>query len=60
MQRAVNTTIEEEMFSMSFTHIHCWAKDKFSMGPSGGYISGTEPNQIRLKRMRIESGELRK
>jgi hypothetical protein len=29
MQRAVNTTIKEEAFSMLFTYIHCWATDVF-------------------------------
>jgi hypothetical protein len=29
MQRAVNTTIVEEVFSMWFAYIHCWATDSF-------------------------------
>jgi hypothetical protein len=29
MQRAVNTTIKEELFSMWFSYIHCWATDVF-------------------------------
>jgi hypothetical protein len=47
VQRAVNTTIEEEVFSMWFAYIHCWAKDVYSMGPPRDYVSGTEPNEIR-------------
>jgi hypothetical protein len=39
MHRAVNTTIEEEVFSMWFTYIHCWATDVPSMCPPRGYIS---------------------
>jgi hypothetical protein len=31
MQRAVNT-IEEEVFSVWFANIHCWATDMFPMG----------------------------
>jgi hypothetical protein len=33
VQRAINITIEEEVFSMYFAYIHCWATDVFSMGP---------------------------
>jgi hypothetical protein len=44
MQRTVNTTTEEEMFSVWFIYIHCWAMDVFSMSPPQGYISSTEPN----------------
>jgi hypothetical protein len=29
MQHAVNTTIEEEVFSIWFACIHCWATDMF-------------------------------
>jgi hypothetical protein len=29
MQRAVTTTIEEEVFSVWFPYIHCWATDVF-------------------------------
>jgi hypothetical protein len=39
MQRALNTTIEEEMLFMWFTYIHCWATDVFSMSPPRDYIS---------------------
>jgi hypothetical protein len=42
MQRTVNTTVEEGVFSMWFTYIHCWAMVVFSMGLPQGYISGTE------------------
>jgi hypothetical protein len=48
MQRAVNTTIEEEVFSMWFAYIHCWTTDVFSMGPSRDYISGTEPKDSKI------------
>jgi hypothetical protein len=47
MQRAVNTTIEEDVFSMWFAYIHCWATDVFSMDLPRHYISGTEPSQER-------------
>jgi hypothetical protein len=46
MQSAVNT-IEEEVFSMWFSYIHCWITDVFSTGPPRDYISGTKPNQGR-------------
>jgi hypothetical protein len=39
MQRAVNITIEEEVFSVWFVYIHCWANDVFSMGPPQDYIN---------------------
>jgi hypothetical protein len=39
MQGAVNTTTEEELFSMWFGYIFCWATDVFSMGPSRDCIS---------------------
>jgi hypothetical protein len=53
MQRAVNTTREEEVFSVWFTY--CWATDVFSMGPPRDYISGTEQNQMsRRTRTRME------
>jgi hypothetical protein len=45
MQRAVNATIEEEVFSMWFAYVHCWAKDVFSMGPLRDYISSPVVNQ---------------
>jgi hypothetical protein len=41
MQRAVNTTIEEEVFSMWFAYINCWAMDAFSMGPHRDYINSS-------------------
>jgi hypothetical protein len=43
MQRALNTTIEEEVFPMWFAYIHCWATDVFY--PPRDYLSGTEQNQ---------------
>jgi hypothetical protein len=46
MQRAVNTTTEEEVFSMWIAYIHCWATEVSSMGPPRDYISGTEQNQV--------------
>jgi hypothetical protein len=52
MQHAVSTTIEEEIFSTWFAYIHCWATGVFSMDLPQDYISGTESNQIRMKRMR--------
>jgi hypothetical protein len=33
MQRAVNTTVEEAVFSMSFAYIHCGATHVFSVDP---------------------------
>jgi hypothetical protein len=39
MQFAVNTTIEEEVFSMWFAYIHCWAMDVFSLVPPRDCIS---------------------
>jgi hypothetical protein len=50
MQRAVNTTIEEEVFSIWFACIHFWAKDVFSMDPPQDYISSTAQNQIKKER----------
>jgi hypothetical protein len=45
MQRAVNTTMEEEVFSMWFACIHCWTTDVFSMDPPRDYISSSVVNQ---------------
>jgi hypothetical protein len=45
MQRAVNTTIEETMFSIWVAYIHCWATDVFSMDPPRDYISSLVVNQ---------------
>jgi hypothetical protein len=45
MESAVNTTIEEEVFSMWFAYIHFWATNVFSMDPPQDYISGTVVNQ---------------
>jgi hypothetical protein len=42
MQRAVNTTIEEEVFSVWFPYIHCWVTDVFSVGPPRDYVSKSE------------------
>jgi hypothetical protein len=39
MQWDVNTRIEEEVFSMWFAYIQCWATDVFSMDPFRDYIS---------------------
>jgi hypothetical protein len=33
MQRAVNTTIEEEVFSMWFAYLHCWDSEIWSRVP---------------------------
>jgi hypothetical protein len=49
MQCAVNTTTEEEVFSMWFAYIQCGATDVFSMDPPQDYKSGKEPNQIRTR-----------
>jgi hypothetical protein len=38
MQRAVNTAIEKEVFSMCLAYIHCWATDIFYGSPRD-YIS---------------------
>jgi hypothetical protein len=55
MQRAVNTTIEEEVFSMWFAYIHCCETHVFSTGPPRDYISGTEQTQMsRRTRTRME------
>jgi hypothetical protein len=45
MQRAVNTTEEEEVFSMWFAYIHCWATDVYFMGPPRDCISSPIVNQ---------------
>jgi hypothetical protein len=60
MQRVVNTTIEEEVFSMWLGYIHCGATDVFSVGPPRDYISGTEPNKIRIgsDRTRMRMGRV--
>jgi hypothetical protein len=58
MQYAVNTTIEELVFSVWFAHIHCWSKDVFSMSPPRDYISSPVINQKSVgelrERMRME------
>jgi hypothetical protein len=36
---AVNTTIEEDVFSTCVAYVNCWATDVFSMGPPRSYIS---------------------
>jgi hypothetical protein len=45
MQRAVNTAIEEEVFSMWFAYIHCWETDVFSMDPPRDCISSRVVNE---------------
>jgi hypothetical protein len=45
MQRVVNTTIKEAMFSIWLAYIHCWATDVFSVGPPRDYISNPVVNQ---------------
>jgi hypothetical protein len=51
----VNITIEEDVFSMWFAYIHCWATNVFSMSSSRDYISSTEQNQTsRRTRTRVE------
>jgi hypothetical protein len=49
MERAVNTTIEEEAFSMWSAYTHYWATDVFSMDPHRNYKSGIEPNHKGVK-----------
>jgi hypothetical protein len=57
MQRAVNTTIEEEVFSMWFAYIHYWATDVFSMDPPRDYISSPVVNQKSVAERERERGE---
>jgi hypothetical protein len=45
----VNTTVEEPVFSMWFSYIHCWATVVFSMGPPPDCISSTGQNEIRTR-----------
>jgi hypothetical protein len=60
MQHAVNTTIEEAVFSMWFAYIHRWAMDVFSMGLPGDYISSPVVNQksVRERENENENGVL--
>jgi hypothetical protein len=58
MQRAVNTTIEEKVFSISFAYIHCWATDVFSVVLLRDYICSVVLNQksvVEGERERSES-----
>jgi hypothetical protein len=57
MQRAVNTTLEEKMFSVWFAYIICGATDVFSAGPPRDYISDIEPDQIRIENERERERE---
>jgi hypothetical protein len=53
MQHAVNTTTEDEVFSMWLAY--CWATDVFFMDPTRDHISCTEQKQVsRRTRMRME------
>jgi hypothetical protein len=45
MQRALNTTIEEELFSVCFASIHCWATNVSSMDPPRDYTNSPVVNQ---------------
>jgi hypothetical protein len=45
MQNAVNTIIEEAVFSMRIAYIIYWATDVFSMDPPRDYISSPVVNQ---------------
>jgi hypothetical protein len=46
MQRSVNKTIGEEVFSMWFAYIHCWATDVFYMSAPRLYKRyGTESRE---------------
>jgi hypothetical protein len=55
MQHAVNTTIEEAVFSMWFAYIHCWAMDVSSKGPPQDYISSPVLNQKSVVELRIRT-----
>jgi hypothetical protein len=37
--------MSQEVFSMWFAYIHCWATDMFSMDPPRDYVSSTEQTQ---------------
>jgi hypothetical protein len=54
IQRAVNTTMEEEVFSawFAYEYMHCGATDVFSMAPSQDYTIGKEQNQVSRSRRR--------
>jgi hypothetical protein len=45
MQRAVNTTLGEAVFSIWSAYVHCWATYVFSKGPPRDYISSPVVNQ---------------
>jgi hypothetical protein len=45
MQRTVNITIEEKVFSMWFAYIRCWETDVFFLDPPRDYISSPVVNQ---------------
>jgi hypothetical protein len=47
MQRAINTTIQEKVFSMLFAYNYCRITDVFSMGPHP---------VINQKYIRVEAG----
>jgi hypothetical protein len=49
MQRAVKTTIEEDVVSMWFAYIRCWVTDVFSMDSSRGYMSSPVVNQKSVR-----------
>jgi hypothetical protein len=57
MQRAVNTTTEEAVFSMWFADIHCWATDIFPMDPPRDYISSPVVNQKSVVEREQECGD---
>jgi hypothetical protein len=49
MQRAVNTALEEEVFSVLFVYIHCWTTDVvLSMGLSPDCISSRLVSQMSV------------
>jgi hypothetical protein len=50
---AVNTKIEEEVFSIWFAYIHFWATEVYSIGPPRDYISRKSEEWLRT-RMRME------
>jgi hypothetical protein len=58
MQRVVNTTIKEAIFSIWLAYIHCWATDVFSVGPPRDYISNPVVNQESVVEREQEWSEI--
>jgi hypothetical protein len=62
MQRAINKTIEEEVFSMWIAYIHCWATDVSSTGPPRDYVNIAVVNEkcpVERERERSESSAVK-